>query len=91
MTSVSSANAQLSPAVYMSPASVGRRRLWFNDQKNSGRALYNTPYVLQATVSLDLEVFRRSVREVLRHGIVAERLFGRERDPYRAGRASSVA
>lgn len=66
MTSVSSANPQLSPAVYMFPASVGQRRLWFNDQKNPGRALYNIPYVVQATGSLDLEVFRRSVREVLR-------------------------
>ena len=61
-----SADPQLSPAVYMFPASLGQRRLWFNDQKNPGRATYNIPYVVKGTGSLDLDVFRRSVCEVVR-------------------------
>lgn len=57
---------QQSSVVYMFPASFGQRRLWLNEQKNPGRALYNIPYAVRATGPLDLEVFHRSVHEVVR-------------------------
>ncbi|MBZ5493599.1 MAG: hypothetical protein LAO76_21995 [Acidobacteriia bacterium] len=62
------ANMQQSPpsAVYMFPASFGQRRLWLNEQKNPGRALYNIPYAVRAKGPLDLDAFHRSVHEVVR-------------------------
>jgi hypothetical protein len=53
------------PAFFIFPASYGQRRLWFNDQRNPGRALYNIPDAIRAIGSLDLGLFRRSVHDVV--------------------------
>ena len=67
MTITSSSNAQTrSPEVFMFPASHGQKRLWFNDQRNPGRSIYNVFDTVRVVGPLDLDAFNRSVREVVR-------------------------
>lgn len=56
----------LTPDVFLFPASLGQRRLWFSDKKNPGRATQNIIDAAKVIGPLDLEVFRRSVCEVVR-------------------------
>ena len=56
----------LTPEVFVFPASLGQRRLWFSDKETPGLTTQHIIDAARLVGPLDLEVFRRSVREVVR-------------------------
>src|SRR3954467_4453056 len=47
------------------PASSGQRRLWFLEQMEPGSPLYNIPYLIRLSGSLDESALRRALHTVV--------------------------
>ena len=64
------------------PASFMQQRLWFLDQLESGRAVYNIPQAFRLRGALDVEALRASVVEVVeRHESLRTRFDTRDGAP----------
>ena len=61
-----SAQALPEEDVYVFPASFGQQRLWFLDQFEPGSPYYNIPSVFRLTGHFSLDVFRKTIREIVR-------------------------
>ena len=53
------------------PLSFAQRRLWFLDQLEPGRSLYNLPLVMRFKSSIDISMIERAINEIIqRHEIL---------------------
>src|ERR1041384_4461153 len=74
------------------PLSYAQRRMWFTDQLEPESALYNMPYAIRFTGTLEVEIVRQAVQEIARrheslrtifpqhNGVAVQEVLGELRD-----------
>ena len=56
---------ELQDEVFVFPASFAQQRLWFLDQLEPGLPFYNIPFVVRLTGSLNVNVLKRCIKEIV--------------------------
>src|ERR1700730_936851 len=51
---------------YTFPASFAQQRLWFLDQLDPGKSVYNMLYAVRLNTRLDVDALRRSLNEIVK-------------------------
>lgn len=73
-------NGVAPPGAHCFPASSAQHRVWFHDQLQPGRALYNIPIAVRLTGPLDAAVLERALQELIARHETLRTSFARRDD-----------